>query len=52
MARTYLFAILLGCQAPIDVPPFPAAEPANVGIDLEALGRLKARAVKANRMPW
>jgi CubicO group peptidase (beta-lactamase class C family) len=48
MAATCLLAILLACQAPSDPPPFPSAEPADVGIDKGLLEQLKTRAEKAN----
>jgi CubicO group peptidase (beta-lactamase class C family) len=48
MIAPYLLAVLLVRQESIAEKPFPVAEPAEVGIDAEALAKLKVGAEKAN----
>jgi CubicO group peptidase (beta-lactamase class C family) len=47
MTTVALLTFLLTCSAPDDDQAFPAARPADVGIDLAALERLKKRAEQA-----
>jgi CubicO group peptidase (beta-lactamase class C family) len=48
MTIVYLLTVLLTCSPPDDDQSFPTAKPADVGINLAALERLKVRAGQAD----